>query len=111
MTPYKAGKLTILGVTDDRPLKEVPQAPTLVSKGYNVVLRMTRIIMAPREIPAERLKVLREAFSKLPKDKTFQGLMGRLGEPIIYMDGAEYEKEREKQRAQYKELVTKVTGK
>jgi tripartite-type tricarboxylate transporter receptor subunit TctC len=72
---------------------------------------MDRIIMAPRKLKAERLQILRDAFRKLYKDKTFKKLMGRIGENMLHMDGPDYEKVRAQQKEQYRELVRKITGK
>jgi tripartite-type tricarboxylate transporter receptor subunit TctC len=72
---------------------------------------MDRIIMAPRKMKEDRVKILRDAFRKLYGDKTFKRLMGKIGENMLYMDGPDYEKLRAQQKEQYRELVKKITGK
>jgi tripartite-type tricarboxylate transporter receptor subunit TctC len=111
--PYlKTGKLRFYAVGAEHRLKEAPDCPTLKELGYPVEsLLMSRIIMAPRKTPPDRIKTLRDAFRKLYKDKTFTRLIGRLGENLEFMDGPDYEKVRAKQKEEYTELVKKITGK
>jgi tripartite-type tricarboxylate transporter receptor subunit TctC len=111
--PYlRTGKLRYYAVGAEQRLKEAPDCPTLKELGYPVEsLLMSRIIMAPRKTPTERIKILRDAFRKLYKDKTFIRLMHNLGENMEFMDGPDYEKVRAKQKEEYTELVKKITGK
>ncbi len=83
--------------------------PTLKELGYSSGV-MYRVVMAPRETPEDRVKVLREAFRKLYEDRTFQRLMAKLGENMEYMDGPDYEKVRQQQKKEYAELIEKITG-
>jgi tripartite-type tricarboxylate transporter receptor subunit TctC len=108
---YKDGKLRFYAVGADQRLKEAPDCPTLKELGYPVdSLLMSRIIMAPRKTPPERIQILRDALRKLYKDKTFLNLMNNLGENTEFMDGPDYEKVRAQQKEEYKELVKKITG-
>jgi tripartite-type tricarboxylate transporter receptor subunit TctC len=108
---YESGKLRFLGVAANQRLKEAPEVPTLKELGYPVdSMFMSRIIMAPRKTPPERLQALRDAFLKIYKDKTFLRLMARLGENLEYMDSPEYEKIRANQKLEYTELVKKLVG-
>jgi len=92
---------------DERLFKDVP---TLKELGYSSDLGiMHRIIMAPKGVPADRMKALRDAFAKMQKDKTYQRLMGRIGENMGYMDGADYQKLRPVQSETYKKLVGEIT--
>jgi tripartite-type tricarboxylate transporter receptor subunit TctC len=111
--PYlKTGQLRFYAVGAEQRLKEAPDCPTLKELGYPVEsLLMSRIIMAPRATPPDRIKTLQDAFRKLYKDKTFIKLMDNLGENMEFMDGPEYEKVRAKQKEEYTELVKKITGK
>ncbi|MEW6673099.1 MAG: tripartite tricarboxylate transporter substrate binding protein [Thermodesulfobacteriota bacterium] len=109
---YKTGKLRFYAVGAEKRLKEAPDVPTLPELGYPVgSLLMSRIIMAPRETPPERIKILQDAFRKLYQDKTFLNLMNSLGENVEFMDGPDYEKVRVEQKEEYANLVKKITGK
>ena len=102
-------KVRTLACVNDEPLVGSP--PTFASLGFEGEIgEMHRIIMAPRGIPADRLALLRDAFAKLQEDKTYQRMMGRLGEDMNLMDGAEYEKLRPKQSEAYRALVKSMTG-
>lgn len=80
--------------------------PTYGDLGYSADIgQMTRIIMAPRGIPADRLKKLQDALMKVNEDKTYKSLISRIGENRAFINGPEYEKIRPKQSAAYKELV------
>jgi len=69
-----------------------------------------RIIMAPTEIPADRMAILRQAFARLQTDESYLAAMRRLGENTEYMDGADYEAVRIEQSREYRDLVQAIAG-
>ena len=80
--------------------------PTYGDLGYSANIgQMTRIIMAPRGIPADRLKKLQDALAMVNEDKTYKGLISRIGENRAFINGPDYEKIRPQQSMAYKELV------
>jgi tripartite-type tricarboxylate transporter receptor subunit TctC len=86
-------------------------APTFSQLGFDDDIGyMNRVILAPRGIPAARLKVLRTAIAKLKKNKTYKKMMKKLGENTAYMGGEDYEKIRAKQKKRYGNLVKKLTN-
>lgn len=90
----------------------LPGVPTFKELGYKSTgLEMERIVLGPRRMPEERKQVLRDAFQKMNKDKTYRNLMDKLGENTVLMPGPEYEKIRAQQNVEYKRLVQKLTGK
>lgn len=108
---HKTGKLRFYAVGAEKRLAEAPDVPTLPELGYPVgSLLMSRIILAPRGTPQDRIDILREAFKKMYEDKTFLALMKNLGENIEFMDGPDYEKVRAEQKEEYTSLVKKITG-
>ena len=85
--------------------------PTLSELGYTTgVGLMNRIVMAPKGMPAADMQKLRDAFAALQKDKTYNKMMGKLGENTELMMGPDYEKIRMQQSEQYKKLVQAITG-
>jgi len=106
----KVGKVRLLAVAGDKRLKEIPDIRSFKELGFEGG-NMDRIIMAPRKMKEDNIKILRDAFRKLYDDKTFKNLMGKIGENMLYMDGPDYEKLRARQKEQYRELVKKITGK
>jgi tripartite-type tricarboxylate transporter receptor subunit TctC len=108
----KTGKLRFYTIGAEKRLKEAPDIPTLPELGYPVdSLLMSRIVLTPRGTPQDRIDILREAFRKLYKDKTFLNLMDSIGENVEYMDGPDYEKVRARQKEEYTALVKAITGK
>lgn len=90
-----------------RTFKDVP---TVNEIGYKIdVGLMNRVVLAPRGMPADRMKKLRNAFGALQKDKTYKRMMKRLGENTALMMGADYEKERAQQNKAFKTLIAKIT--
>lgn len=80
--------------------------PTFGDLGYSADIgQMARIIMAPRDIPEDRLAVLREALAKVNEDQTYKNLINQLGENLNFVDGSKYEEMRPKQSDTYKDLV------
>lgn len=102
-----AGKIRPLASAGEK--RVWPDVPLLKDIGYSVGT-MDRIVLAPKGVPEDRMQILREAFKKLQKDKTYNRLMKRIGENIEFMDGPDYEKVRLEQHEEYKKLVKKLTS-
>ena len=107
MPLVKANKVRILASAGDKRIW--PDVPLLKDMGYTVGT-MDRIVLAPKGVPEDRMVILRNAFKKLYKDKTFKKLMKRIGENTEFMDGPEYDKVRVQQSKEYGKLVKKMTG-
>lgn len=103
----EAGKIRALASAGD--VRIFPDVPTLKELGYDAGT-MDRIVMAPAGVPEERMKILRDAFSKLNADKTYQNLMKRIGENTEYLDGPDYDKLRPANQEAYRALVKKISG-
>ena len=70
---------------------------------------MHRVVLAPAGTPQDVLDKLGEAFTALQEDKTYNRMMGRLGENTDYIGGGDYQKMRMGQNMAYKELVADIT--
>jgi putative tricarboxylic transport membrane protein len=89
-----------------------PGAPTFKDLGYSEDLGlMRRIIMAPRDIPSDRLAKLRSSLKSIQGHKTYKRLIKAIGEITDYIPGEEYENMRPKQGMAYGELVKSLAGK
>ncbi len=108
-----AGKITVLALTGDKRLssdKDFKDIPTTEELGYKgVSFRMDRIFMAPSQIPAERLEMLRAAFVKLTANKSFKRFMRSIGEGVEFVEGAEYDKMRKQNFDGFTELIKAMT--
>jgi tripartite-type tricarboxylate transporter receptor subunit TctC len=58
---HKAGKVRILAVAGDERDAKVPEVPTFKEQGVNLVAGVMRAIVAPKGLPADRLKKLESA--------------------------------------------------
>jgi tripartite-type tricarboxylate transporter receptor subunit TctC len=84
--------------------------PTLKELGYTpTVGLMNRIVLAPKGVPADRIKKIQDAFVALQDDKTFNRMMKRLGENTELMMGSDYESVRMDQSKEYEALVKAIT--
>lgn len=80
--------------------------PSFGESGYSDDLgSMRRIIMAPRGIPADRLKKIQDALVKLQGDKTYKRLIKAIGENLNFINGPDYDKLRQGQSDTYKALI------
>ncbi|MDA1090780.1 MAG: tripartite tricarboxylate transporter substrate binding protein [Proteobacteria bacterium] len=84
--------------------------PSFGESGYSDDLgSMRRIIMAPKGIPADRLKKIQDALVKLQGDKTYKNMIKKIGETTNFINGPDYDKLRPGQSKTYKELITSLT--
>ncbi|MBI3126796.1 MAG: tripartite tricarboxylate transporter substrate binding protein [Candidatus Tectomicrobia bacterium] len=109
----KAGKIIPLAVIGDTRIKNDPDfkdVPTTAELGYkNVSFVMDRYFLAPAQTPPDRLKVLQGAFAKLMEHPSFKAFMKNIGEPIDFMSGADYDKQRTKLWSEYTALIKEMT--
>jgi tripartite-type tricarboxylate transporter receptor subunit TctC len=112
---YKAGKMIMLGIAGDKPLKDDPDfkdVKTMTQLGYpGVDFTMDRIFMAPAGIPADRLEKLRKAFDELNKKPAFKTFLASIGEKVDYMSGADYDVYRAKRINQFADLIKEIGAK
>ncbi|GGK35638.1 hypothetical protein GCM10011322_23160 [Salinarimonas ramus] len=95
----------LLAVGETSPVEGVPTTDELGYGDVSEIGIMHRVVLAPAGVPEDRLAVLRDAFSKLDEDPTYQTLMERLGENTDLMGGAEYDEVRGRQAERYRALV------
>lgn len=104
-----SGKVRILATAGEkRMFDDVPTFPEIGVSGDAGF--MHRVVLAPAGTPDDVLKFLRDAFTKLQEDKTYTQLMKRLDENTDFIDGPEYQKMRETQAVNYKDLVKEITS-
>ncbi len=105
----EAGKVRILATAGaERIYDDVPTFAEVGVEGD--VGFMHRVVLAPADTPADVLETLAAAFNELGGDKTFNRMMGRLGENIDIITGDDYDAMRKEQSVAYKDLVDALTS-
>ncbi len=88
----KAGNMTPLFIMEEKRIDLFPDTPTAVEKGIDFTWSSWKGLIAPKGIPEDVLKMLRDAFAKSVADKEFVKKMVDMGEFVEYADAATLEK-------------------
>lgn len=87
----KSGDMRLLASAIDKRWEEAPDVPTLQEMGYDTVCNSYMGLCAPKGIPADVLKQLRDAFAKASEDATYKEILVNSNLTWAYMTGEEYE--------------------
>lgn len=72
--PYvKSGDLRALLQFGEKRMPAFPDVPTAKELGYDIIAEILRLVAAPPGTPADRVKILEDAFLKAMHDKDFMG--------------------------------------
>ncbi len=82
----KSGEFRILGVLGSERHFLVPDVPTFKELGYDGEMGIWRVILAPKNVAADRLATLEEAFIQAMNDPEFQKAMRNAGWKITPQD-------------------------
>lgn len=99
--------MTILGIATAEKYEPLPDVPTLKEQGIDVVSDIRRGFVAPKGIPEESLKFLRDTFEKICTDPDYIKDMKKAGQPHDYLNGTDFEKFVMAENDRAKELLTK----
>jgi tripartite-type tricarboxylate transporter receptor subunit TctC len=88
----KSGELRPLAVTSEKRLAAFPEVPTLKELGYDVEYYIWCGIFAPKAVPQDIIKILREAIRKVVVIPEFKTAMEKMSTPIDYRDADEFQK-------------------
>ena len=99
---HKSGTLRILAMCTN---KKVENIPTLISKGYNVDMKVTQGISTLKKVDPRIVKFLDEGFGKIINDKDYQKDLTALGMEIDYLNAADFAAFLKKQRATFTKVV------
>ena len=103
-----SGKVRVLATAG--PERIYDDVPTFGEAGIEGDIGfMHRVVLAPAGTPPEVVEKLEDAFTALQEDKSYQRLMGRLGENTDLLLGEGYQAMREDQSGAYKTLVESIT--
>ena len=89
-----AGKLRLLATYGTKRMPDYPNVPTLLDLGYNITRAAFNGIVAPQGTPAERARIVAEAFKKVmdKQDSEFNNMMKRFNLPVEYKNPQEFSK-------------------
>ena len=101
----KAGTLKVLAVTGPERQAGHPDVPVFEELGINAPHVQWIGVVAPKDLPADRLNFLRDAFARITKDPAYLQAAQRLGIDVSYATGEQFERQvRDEDRA-FKALV------
>ncbi len=88
----EAGKLRLLATWGEARTPRFKDTPTLKELGFDVVVEAPNGIGAPRGLPPEVEKRLRDAFRVAVNSDEFKKVADSIDAPVMYQDGPDYQK-------------------
>lgn len=104
MNLHKEGQVKIIGIASEERSKFLPDVPTLTESGFDVFLTSARGIAAPKDVDAEVLKVLRDAFEKAINNEEQMKKLEDVGYENHYLNSDDYLKLLQNDEARIKEV-------
>lgn len=86
----KAGKIRALATWGAKRLATLPDIPTMKELGYDIEYYLWTGLFAPKNVPANVVKVLRDATRQAAHDREFSNAMEKIQTPIAYQDADEF---------------------
>jgi len=101
-----AGKLRCLAqFSAERDKAFLPNVPTYKELGVDVVVDLWRWVVVPKAVSPEKIKFLREAFTRILRDKETLAALEKIQCPVSYLPGEDYEKTMSKSEAAIMPLI------
>jgi tripartite-type tricarboxylate transporter receptor subunit TctC len=104
-TQIKSGALRLLAVSGAARVKGHETIPTLKEFGIEAPFVQWTGIVAPREVPAERIVFLRDALARITKDEAYLRAAETMGIDVAYLPAHEFEKQVREEDHAFKALV------
>lgn len=87
---YKGNRIRILGTFSDERLSVLPEVPTATEQGYNVVYQLTRGFAAPKNIPADAVKVLEKCIADYMETDEWKNYVSTNSLTVRYLDSKQF---------------------
>lgn len=100
---HENGTVRILAMCTD---KQVGDIPTLISKGYDVDMKVTQGVCTHKGVDPEIIKILDEGLRGIVNDPGYQADLEALGMEVDYLNAAEFSEFLQNQRKTFEEVVT-----
>lgn len=107
----KAGQIRILASIEKERMPALPDVPTLLELGYKVAHPHMMVIVAPKGVPAERIKKIHDAYKQTIESAEFKELADKMVLEVEYKSGADVLKEIQELNAVYSKLVPTILKK
>ncbi len=88
----RSGKLRLLATWGEKRTQDFADVPTLREQGFDVVVDAPNGVGAPKGLDPAVAQRLREAFRVAAGSREFAETCEKIGAPLMYLDGPEYEK-------------------
>ncbi|MBL8673285.1 MAG: tripartite tricarboxylate transporter substrate binding protein [Rhodospirillales bacterium] len=102
------GQVRILAMATEKRFPKYPDAPTLVERGINVVAHSPYGLVGPKDMPANVVQGLHDAFKAAMDDPAHQQLLDRVIQATWYKTPAEYRAFAEKYYVDVKPMLVKA---
>lgn len=102
------GQLKMLAVMADERLAKYPDVPTLKELGVDLTVATWRGIVAPKNIPEDVTKKLREISKQTVEDPAFQETLNKMNLTSAYLDADEFAAAIEKDDAFFAETMKRL---
>jgi len=103
-----AGKVRMLGVMSEQRLPNEPSIPTCREQGYDIVIATNRVMLAPKGTPADRIKILHDAFKQAVDSPEYSKFVDSQASAKVYMTTEQTKEFLAKQDVLFKGIVEKA---
>jgi putative tricarboxylic transport membrane protein len=87
---YKGGRIRILGTFSDERLAILPEIPTVKEQGFDVVYQFARGVVAPKDIPAEAVKVLEKCVADYMDTDEWKNYVNNNSLTVRYLNSEQF---------------------
>jgi tripartite-type tricarboxylate transporter receptor subunit TctC len=102
------GTLRMLAVTGPKRLPDHPNVPSFSEFGIDAPFALWVGLVAPKDVPANRLAYLREHIAKITKDPEYLAAAKKLGIAVDYAPPDEFEKQVRAESKSFNALVKEL---
>ncbi len=103
-----AGKVRMLGVMSEQRLSNEPSLPTCREQGYDLVSATNRVLMAPKGTPADRIRILHNAFKQAVESQEYARFVDSQASAKIYLTTEQTKEFLAKQDLLFKGIIEKA---
>lgn len=104
----KAGKLRIIALFGDKRLDAFPDVPTVKEQGIDFTMSQWRGLSAPKDTPADVIKILHDVFKKGMDDPAFKKIADEQSVNLRYLNSADFGKVIAADDEYYSKLIKEI---